>query len=240
MPTRIEWTDESWNPITGCTPISPGCQNCYAKGMTNRLKGRYGYHHENPFQVTLHKNKFSFPLSLRRPRKVFVCSMGDLFHKDVPDAWIDAVLLVTSIVPRHTYIILTKRPERMRNYMNAIVDKYEIEIPSNLWFGVTAENQEMADSRLPFLIDTEVSNKFVSIEPMLGPVDLTNYIDRLNWVITGGETGMKARYMNPEWAIAVKNICVQNNVPFFFKQMSKKAPAPETLAMKQFPLGMPV
>jgi protein gp37 len=166
--------------------------------------------------------------------------MGDLFHKDVPDAWIDAVFHVTSIVHRHTYLILTKRPERMRNYINSIVDQYEIEIPSNLWFGVTVENQEMADFRLPILIDTKVTNKFVSIEPMLGPVDLTNYIDRINWVITGGETGMKARYMDPGWAIAVKNICVKNNLPFFFKQMSNKAPAPAELEFKQLPSGMPV
>lgn len=240
MPTRIEWTDESWNPVTGCTPISPGCINCYAKKMTNRLKGRFGYHHTNPFQVTLHKDKLSFPLSLRRPRKVFVCSMSDIFHKDVPDAWIDAVLKVTTMASQHTYQILTKRPERMRDYINSIVEKYSIEIPSNLWFGITAENQEMADFRLPLLIDTKVKNKFVSIEPMLGPVDLANYIDRLNWIITGGETGMKARYMDPNWALAVKNICVKNKVPFFFKQMSNKAPAPAELAFKQLPLGMPV
>jgi len=240
MPTKIEWTDESWNPITGCTPISPGCINCYAKKMTNRLKGRYGYHHENPFQVTLHKDKFSVPLSLRRPRKVFICSMGDLFHKDVPDAWIDAVFHVTTMVQRHTYLILTKRPERMRDHINAIVDKYAIEIPSNLWFGVTAENQEMADFRLPFLIDTKVNNKFVSIEPMLGPVDLANYIDRLNWIIVGGETGKETRYMDPKWALTVKNICIKNNVPFFFKQMSNKASTPAELAFKQLPPGMPV
>ncbi|HBY02285.1 MAG TPA: hypothetical protein DEG92_07105 [Rikenellaceae bacterium] len=240
MPTKIEWTDESWNPITGCTPISPGCLNCYAKKMTNRLKGRYGYHHENPFQVTMHKDKFSFPLSLRRPRKVFICSMGDIFHKDVPDAWIDAVLHVTSIVPRHTYIILTKRPERMQYYINAIVDKHAIEIPSNLWFGVTTENQEMADFRLPLLIDTKIANKFVSIEPMLGPVDLSNYIDCLNWVIVGGETGNKARDMKAEWAMKVKFQCLQKGIPFFFKQMSNKAPTPPDLAIKQFPSGMPV
>lgn len=239
MPTKIEWSDETWNPITGCSPISPGCQNCYAKGMTHRLKGRYGYHHGNPFQVTLHRDKFSYPASLKKPRKIFVCSMGDLFHEDVPDNWINAVFYVTSIVSHHTYLFLTKRPERMKNYINAIVDQYQIKIPSNLWFGITVENQQMADYRMPFLIDTKVTNKFVSIEPMLGPVNLSIYIGSMKWVILGGETGKNARYMDPDWAIDVRKQCVQNYVPFFFKQMSKKAPTPLILLLKQFPSTMP-
>ena len=239
MTSKIEWTNETWNPVTGCSPISPGCHNCYAKNMTNRLKGRCGYHHTDPFKITLHKDKFSKPSTFKKPRKVFVCSMGDLFHKDVPDAWIDAVMKVTSMVPQHTYLILTKRPERMFTYITNIVKTYNITIPNNLWFGVTAENQEMADYRIPFLLDLPVENKFVSIEPMLGPVNIASYISKLDWIIVGGETGKKARYMDPGWAVAVKNLCLQNAVPFFFKQMSMKAPAPIELLIKQFPSSMP-
>ncbi len=239
MSSKIKWTNETWNPITGCTPCSPGCQNCYAEMMSRRLKGRFGYHYQDPFQVTLHKAKFKDPLKLKKPRKIFVCSMGDLFHKDVPGHWIDAVFQITSLAPQHAFQILTKRPERMNKYLANIVSQYEIEIPDNLWFGVTAENQQMADQRLQILIDTPVANKFVSIEPMLGPVDISSYIHHLDWAIVGGETGVKARHMDPGWARAIRNLCRKHEVPFFFKQMSKKAPIPEALLVKQFPISMP-
>ncbi len=238
MSTKIEWTDESWNPISGCSPCSPGCVNCYAEMMSRRLKGRFGYHYQNPFQITLHKEKLKEPLRLKKPRKIFPCSMGDLFHPDVPESWIDALFQVTTLARQHTYQILTKRPERMQKYLSIIVSKYQIEVPANLWFGVTAENQQMADQRIPVLIDTPVANRFISIEPMLEAVDISCYIKNIDWVIVGGETGVKARDMEPRWAIEIKDLCRGNHVPFFFKQMTKKAPTPEELLIKEFPKAM--
>ncbi len=235
MTSKIGWTDETWNPITGCTPCSPGCENCYAAMMSRRLKGRFGYHYQDPFQVTLHKVKFKQPLQFKKPKKIFTCSMGDLFHPDVPDQWIDAVLQITTLAPQHSYQILTKRPERMKKYLSNIVCKYKEKIPSNLWFGVTAENQQMADHRIPLLVETPVANRFISIEPMIEAVDISSYIDQIDWVITGGETGIKARYMDPAWAKAVMMLCREHQVPFFFKQMTKKAAIPQDLMVKQFP-----
>lgn len=237
--SKIEWTDETWNPITGCTPCSPGCDNCYAEMMSRRLKGRFGYHYQDPFQITMHKEKFKEPLKLRKPRKIFPCSMGDLFHPKVPEHWIDTVFQITTLAPQHVYQILTKRPDRMQMYLMNIVSKYGVEIPDNLWFGVTAENQQIADQRLPILIDTPVTNRFVSVEPMLEAIDISQYISHLDWLIVGGETGVKARYMDPEWAIEIKDLCRQNDVPFFFKQMSKKATLPTELLIKQSPASMP-
>ncbi len=149
-------------------------------------------------------------------------------------------MCMTTKAPQHIYQILTKRPERMQTYLKRVVDSHGVKaIPSNLWFGATTQNQEMADYRIPILINTPVPNKFISVEPMLTPVDLTAYIHNLDWVITGGETGQRARYMDPAWAVAIKELCKQHQVPFFFKQMSKKKPAPAELQVKEFPVKMP-
>lgn len=194
--SKIEWTEYSWNPITGCTPISEGCQNCYAKRMANRLRGRCGYPADEPFKVTLHKDRLEEPLRWKKPRKVFVCSMSDLFHEDVPNEFIDYVFAVMGRSQQHTFILLTKRPERMREYLQA--GRYQqilniayrlkfrpeglgkgIDNPKdmrwwpNVWIGVTAENQQRADERIPILLQIPAAVRFVSVEPMLGPVDLT-------------------------------------------------------------------
>ena len=197
--TRIEWTEYSWNPVTGCTPISEGCQNCYAKRMANRLRGRCGYPTDEPFKVTLHEDRLEEPLRWKKPRKVFVCSMSDLFHEDVPNEFIDYVFAVMGRSQQHTFILLTKRPERMREYLQAgryqqILNiayrlKYRpeglgkgIDNPKdmrwwpNVWLGVTAENQQRADERIPVLLQIPAAVRFVSIEPMLGPIDLTKLI----------------------------------------------------------------
>lgn len=240
MSSKIEWTDHTWNPVTGCTPISAGCANCYAAKLVCRLAGRFGYDSNDPFRITLHYDKLITPNKWKSPRKIFISSMGDLFHQHVPDIWIEHVLNVTALACQHTYLILTKRPERMKQYLDAMVEsRGGGAILNNVWFGVTAENQEMADFRLPLLIDLPVQNKFVSVEPMLTPVNLSTYINNLDWVIVGGETGLKARYMEPQWAITVMELCKKHQVPFFFKQMTKKIPTPTELLVKQFPSVMP-
>lgn len=263
--SRIEWTEATWNPVTGCTPISEGCEHCYAKRMAIRLRGRCGYPEKEPFQVTVHPDRFKEPLLWRKPKKIFVCSMGDLFHEDVEEKWISSVMLAASLCSRHTFLLLTKRPERMRAYFQSNPFGYsqgqalgEFPMPlnspqmrrdrldgegtingngdnewplPNLWLGVTAENQRRADERIPVLLEIPAVRRFVSVEPMLGPVDLFQWLggDRqieaphkfnggLDWVICGGETGQGARYMLPGWVRDLRDQCKGAGVPFFFKK----------------------
>jgi len=256
--SRIEWTDATWNPVTGCTPISEGCANCYAKREAEgRLRGRCGYDKDEPFKVTLHEDKLDQPLRWQKPRRIFVCSMGDLFHDDVPRSWIEAVFNVILECRQHTFLILTKRPDRMRLLMKSFeagsacnfwvgdesgadwVTQSFAETLPHVWLGVTAENQQRADERIPILLDTPAAVRFVSVEPMLGPVDILDplfaegkagspHLDvldarnlgmpSLDWVICGGETGQNARPMHPDWARALRDQCVAAKTPFFFKQ----------------------
>jgi protein gp37 len=183
--SRIEWTDAVWNPVTGCDPMSTGCANCYARRMSMRLAGRCGYPKENPFAVTLHWEKLAEPLRWRKPRRVFVCSMGDLFHWDVPDEFITSVFNVMDKAAAwhgHTFMVLTKRPERMMSFVNDWVENFEARsnflqpAMDHIWLGVSAENQRAADERIPLLIQTPAAVRFVSCEPLLGEVDLTRYL----------------------------------------------------------------
>lgn len=246
MTTAIEWTDETWNPITGCSAISEGCANCYAKRMANRLKGRCGYDARNPFRVTLHFKRLMKPLEWREPRRVFVCSMGDMFHDQVPFGFIAKLFATFLLCQRHTFQVLTKRPHRMREFFDwlrtpAGRDKWLKAIVSppdgdheewtrrwplpNVWLGVTAENQARADERIPLLLQTPAAVRFVSVEPMLGPVDMDFGIPpgakNVDWVICGAETGPGARPMYPDWAIDLRGQCNVAGVPFFFKKWSK-------------------
>lgn len=175
--SRIEWTDATWSPVTGCDPISEGCQNCYAKRMAKRLAGRCGYPADDPFRVTLHPERLNEPLKWKTPRRVFVCSMSDLFHEDVPFEYIHVIWDIIKACPQHTFLILTKRPQRMAEVVNRI---YSLErlgwskgFWDHIWLGVTAENQQRANERIPILLQIPAAVRFVSIEPMLGPVDLT-------------------------------------------------------------------
>lgn len=252
MGTKIEWVKNSdgtpgktWNPVTGCTKISEGCQNCYAERMSKRLAGRCGYPADNPFKVTLHSDRLNQPLQWKKPRRIFVCSMGDLFHPDVPYSFIDEIFNVMFEAggDKHIYLILTKRPERMRKYIQTYEDWDYSETP-HIWLGVTAENQQRADERIPILLQTPAAVRFVSVEPMLGPVDLeaacwgegkkrppidiqarqiANPI-ALDWIICGGETGPKARPMHPDWARSLRDQCKNAGVPFFFKQWGEWGP----------------
>ena len=234
MPSKIEWTEETWNPVTGCTKISAGCQHCYAERMAHRLAGRFGYPPApNQFKVTLHPDRLDEPFHWKKPRKVFVCSMGDLFHEDVPDWFIKDVLALVQMCPQHTFQVLTKRPERMSGFF---VKKYQDDFHrkygpiKNLWLGVTAENQQAADERIPWLLKTPAAVRFVSVEPMLGPVDLGNFLclthsrggltlgNYLDWVVGGGETGPKAREMKLEWIKELYRMCKDTETPFFFKK----------------------
>jgi protein gp37 len=180
MSTKIEWAEETWNPVTGCTPISEGCQNCYAKRMANRLKGRCGYDADNPFKVTLHPERLDQPLCWKKPRKIFVCSMGDMFHEDVSGDFLYEIWGIMAQCPQHIFMVLTKRPEIMRAWYNDVFLRvnplYRKNPLPNIWLGVTAENQARADERIPVLLQIPAAKRFVSIEPMLGPIDLSRWI----------------------------------------------------------------
>jgi protein gp37 len=234
--TKIEWTEYSWNPVTGCTPASEGCQNCYAKRMATRLKGRYGYPEDEPFKVTLHPEKLKEPLKWKKPRRVFVCSMGDLFHEQVPDEYIAKVWEVMSNASQHTFLVLTKRPQRMKDFlarlgwyihdrdgypMEAVLDEGGKYTLKNVWLGVTAENQQRADERIPILLQIPAAVRFVSIEPMLGPVVIPE--EWPDWVICGGETGPGARPIHPAWVRSLRDQCQAAGTPFFFKSWGEWA-----------------
>jgi protein gp37 len=249
--TKIEWTDATWNPITGCTPISEGCEHCYAQRMAQRLAGRYGYPKDQPFAVTVHHDRMVEPLAWRKPRRIFVCSMADLMHEDVPDVAIGDVIGMIKAAPQHRFMILTKRPRRLSAWT----------WPANAWLGVTAENQDRADERLPHLLVMQSAVVlFVSVEPMLGPVNLKRYLGHpmprpwpvrvsadggcpprgLDWVICGGETGPGAREMDVQWARSLRDQCKAAGAPFFFKKVGKGSYAwprqtPPDLQIREMP-----
>jgi len=242
--TKIEWADVVWNPITGCTPVSEGCRNCYAKRMAQRLRGRFGYPADEPFRVTFHKDKLYEPLRWRKPRRVFVCSMGDLFHPDVPPNYIHDIYEVMSAAKRHIFIVLTKRPERILKVLYDAEPFYfgGGDYLPNVWHLTSIENQQVAETRIRALLKLREASLGwpvlgVSCEPLLGPVDLEAWFchyDKngepsgprckpngkpiIDWVIVGGETGPGARKMNPEWVRDIRDQCIEADVPFFFKQ----------------------
>jgi protein gp37 len=248
MPTKIEWATESWNPITGCSPVSEGCQNCYARRMANRLRGRFGYPEDEPFKVTFHSDKLEQPLHWKKPRMIFVCSMGDLFHENVNFMSILETLHQVWANHRHVFLILTKRPRRMMDYFewNASQNGWTPNRLSNLWLGVSVENQQRADERIPILLQIPATKRFASIEPMLGPVDIYKHLDplykdkdgpfntqqakpKIDWVIVGGESGPGARPMHPDWPRSVRDQCQEAGIPFFFKQWGEWKPHSERL-----------
>lgn len=289
--SKIEWTDATWNPIVGCSLVSPGCTNCYAMKMASRIEamavgaGRWSHYNGTTKasnggavwtgRVTLAPDHvLSLPLHWKRPRRIFVNSMGDLFHESVPDEWIDRVFVVMALARHHTFQVLTKRSARMRDYMirfswsravyscrtsandpvpvivrhsyNDLQRKFGLTPrfsydadcsswpPNNVWLGGSAENQKAADERIPDLLVTPAAIRFVSCEPLLGPIDL-GVIAALDWVIVGGESGAAARPMHPDWARSLRDQCAAAGVPFFMKQMTKKAPIPEDLLIREWP-----
>ncbi|MFA5187519.1 MAG: phage Gp37/Gp68 family protein [Patescibacteria group bacterium] len=235
--TRIEWCDKVWNPVTGCTPVSEGCANCYARRMATRLAGRCGYSEVDPFRVTFHPDKLNDPLKWKNPCRVFVGSMGDMGHPNVPPIWRAEVARFMRANQKHTYMVLTKRPgEWMRVFA------------PYAWLGVTAENQARAEERIPTLLSIPAGKHFVSVEPMLGgialsalkivppnrPIEETIFVDalrgrvfdsmglerscsKLDWVICGGETGPGARPLHPDDPRNMRDDCQLTQTPFFFK-----------------------
>lgn len=229
--TKISWANATWNPITGCTPVSAACDHCYAKRMYERFSR--GDVLVSPFsKVMFHPDRLDQPLRWKKPRRIFVCSMGDLFHEDVPLNGIIEVFDRMEEADQHTFMVLTKRPRRMREYIEDFHTKgrKDIDPLPNAWLGVTAENQEMADLRIPILLQTPAAKRFVSIEPCLGPVDLAGLFgnDRyamhhgIDWAICGGETGAGARFLHPHWVENLRDQCRESGVPFFFKGWGTK------------------
>ena len=239
--TKIEWTDETWNPVTGCTKVSQGCKNCYAETIAKRFWGDRKF-----TDVQCHPERLDIPLRWKKPRMIFVNSMSDLFHPDVPKCFIDQVLEIIAATPQHTYQVLTKRPELMMDKLYG----YDSDCPArelgggdylpNLWLGVSVEDQKTTNERIPWLLKTPAAVRFVSYEPALGHVDFTGalgfsyqeiYIEDdvpyemrvivppVNWVIVGCESGQSARHADIEWFRSVRDQCTAAGVPFFLKQM---------------------
>lgn len=231
--TDIEWTETTWNPTTGCDRVSAGCDHCYALTLAKRLKamGSPRYLNDgNPrtsgpgFGLTLHEDKLAEPLRWRSPRLVFVNSMSDLFHPKVPVSFIRRVFEVIEATPQHTYQILTKRPRRMAQVLNDWRE-FACQPIANVWLGTSVEDQKWADQRIPLLLETPASIRFLSCEPLLGPVRLNRWLAAgIHWVIVGGESGPQARPMHPTWARSIRNQCVEASVPFFFKQWGGRTP----------------
>jgi protein gp37 len=293
--TGIGWTDATWNPVVGCSLVSPGCTNCYAMGQAARIvRCSEGLGRASAYDGTVEAVKgkpvwtgkvalasdatLTQPLRWKKPRRIFVNSMGDLFHEDVPDEWIDRVFAVMALAPQHTFHILTKRSARMRAYltqtrtvekadvrnrlawdttievMNLWAPQWKSETPygthrsraiqaftawplPNVWLGVSAEDQRRADQRIPDLLATPAAIRFVSAEPLLGPIDFgrmqdglpdnawLTWLDTLDWIIVGGESGPNARPMHPDWARSIRDQCAAAGTAFFFKQWGEWAPS---------------
>lgn len=208
--SAIEWTESTWNPLTGCNKISPGCKNCYAERMAKRLQAMGQEKYRNGFRLTLHPDVLEEPLGWTKPQMIFVNSMSDLFHKDVPVEFIQRVFNVMCRAHWHTFQVLTKRAERLLELDS------QLDWPANVWMGVSVENSDYK-FRIDLLRQTHARIKFLSLEPLLGPLPEMN-LSNIDWVIVGGESGPKARPIRPEWVQDIRNQCVHASVPFFFKQ----------------------
>ncbi|MCI0999179.1 phage Gp37/Gp68 family protein [Ochrobactrum sp. C6C9] len=264
--TKIEWTDATWNPITGCKVVSPGCTNCYAM----KLAGTRLAHHPSRAGLTIDtkagpvwngnlrfNSEWLFqPLHWKRPRRIFVCAHGDLFAEGVDDAWLDQIFGVMACSPQHIFQVLTKRPERMQAYLTTILLEHRLAAAQaqfdfplrspgiwphlplpNVWLGVSVEDQVRANERIPHLLTTPAAVHWISAEPLLGPVDIRDalanpktigeplwQLSRIDWVVAGGESGVDARPMHPDWARSLRDQCAAAEVPFFFKQWGEWAP----------------
>jgi protein gp37 len=208
--TSIEWTEMTWNPITGCVKISPGCRHCYAESMAKRLRAMGSKRYEFGFEVTLHEDLIDLPFKWKRPRLVFVNSMSDLFQEDVPLEFIGRVFNTMAKCTQHQFQVLTKRAERLVELSS------QLEWSDNVWMGVSVESQEYA-YRSSLLAQIPAATRFLSVEPLLGPIEALP-LDDIHWVIVGGESGKGARVMEPAWVDAVYQQCRNKQVPFFFKQ----------------------
>ncbi len=208
--SSIEWTKSTWNPVTGCTKISPGCKNCYAERIAKRLFAMGQPNYVNGFKLTAHEHALKLPLKWKKPQTIFVNSMSDLFHKDIPEEFILKVFNVMNNAPWHTFQILTKRAERLVKVSDRLV------WGKNIWMGVSVENADYI-YRIDNLRKTKAKVKFISFEPLINKIEMVN-LQGVDWVIVGGESGPKARYMSLEWVTNLRDQCLAQKVPFFFKQ----------------------
>jgi protein gp37 len=218
--SAIEWTETTWNPLTGCTKISPGCKNCYAERMALRLRAMGQPNYTNGFQLTLHEQLLTLPLRWKSPQTIFVNSMSDMFHEDVPSDFVVKAFEVMRTANWHNFQILTKRAKRLIE-LNPFLSW-----SPNIWMGVSVENADYL-SRIDYLRRTSAAVKFLSLEPLLGPLDRLK-LEGIDWVIAGGESGPGAREMKSHWVKSIHNQCARANIPFFFKQWGKKQFNPDS------------
>ncbi len=210
--TKIQWTEQTWNPITGCSKISDGCLNCYAARMAKRLKAMENPRYRNEFEVTMHNDLYDVPIRIKTPKMIFVNSMSDLFHEDVPDEDILKIFDTMNKASWHTFQVLTKRPERVLK----MDDSGMLSWSNNIWMGTTVENDKYLH-RIDCLRQTKAYVKFLSCEPLLGSLT-TMDLNGIDWVIVGGESGPHSREMKEKWVLDIKDMCRTHNIPFFFKQ----------------------
>lgn len=219
--SSIEWTDATWNPVTGCDKISAGCKNCYAETFAERFRGVPGHPFEQGFDLRLWPERLELPLKWKQPRLIFVNSMSDLFHKDVPDDFIWKVFETMCKAKHHMFQVLTKRSERLYQW---VANHFHL-VPKNIWLGVSVENHP-ATFRIGHLQKAPAQIRFLSIEPLIGPVYLDeSFLRGIHWVIVGGESGHRARKIDPEWVYNIRKQCLQYSVPFFFKQWGAYDPS---------------
>ena len=230
--TGIEWTDSTWNPVTGCTQVSTGCDNCYALTLAHRLlrdvytarkpERNTAGNRADPFAVRTWPERLTEPLRWTEPRRVFVNSMGDLFHADIPDGFVRAVFDVMLAADMHIYQVLTKRPARMERWVRQNFDLFGVDgVPPHIWLGTSVEDQSVA-YRVDHLRRVPANVRFLSCEPLLGPVDFA--LHDIHWVIAGGESGIKHRTLSLDWVRTLRNACTMAGVPFFFKQVGGRTP----------------
>lgn len=213
--SQIEWTDATWNPVRGCTKITPGCDHCYAETFAERFRGVEGHPYEQGFDLRLVPEKLAEPLRWRTPKMIFVNSMSDLFHKDVPEDYVEAVCRTMERANWHTYQVLTKRSSRMRNLLQTRL-QFAASLP-HIWWGVSVEDRAHGLPRVDHLRQAPATVRFLSVEPLLVDLGEIN-LEGIHWVIVGGESGAGARPMQKEWVISLRDQCQKANIPFFFKQ----------------------
>lgn len=218
--SSIEWTDTTWNPVTGCTKISSGCDNCYAARFSERFRGVSGHPFENGFDITIRPERLRQPFDWKRPRMIFVNSMSDLFHKSIPKDHVARIFETMERADWHIYQVLTKRSSLLQKFVNERYTAYPA--PPHIWFGVSVENAK-ATSRIVHLEKANAAIRFLSVEPLIGPVGKLS-LDGIDWVIVGGESGPRARPMQTRWALDIRNQCLKANVAFFFKQWGGPSP----------------
>ncbi len=212
--SSIEWTDSTWNPVTGCTKVSPGCDHCYAETFAERFRGVPGHPFEQGFDLRLWPGRLNLPLTWKQPRFIFVNSMSDLFHPDVPDQFIEGVFETMLRADWHVFQVLTKRPARMLRWTSP---RYK-SLPRHIWLGITVESDAFK-GRIRQLQETPAKVRFLSLEPLIAPIFLdASYLKEIHWVIVGGESGHSARPMKAQWVYDIRGQCQRNGVPFFFKQ----------------------